>query len=126
MAGLSPKLPLMVGGEYGVYETNKTFLEMIKQNFKNLLLTIPGERVMDPNFGVGLLKFLFEPDTGNVRGSIVDDVDRQLKIYMPFVEIVDISFAGEAEGTEPGQLNMKIRYKITPLGAIDFLEITVT
>ena len=126
MAGISPKLPLTVDGEYGVYKTNKTVLEMIKQNFKNLLLTIPGERMMDPNFGVGLLKFLFEPDTGNVRAGIVDDVDSQTKTYMPFVEIVDISFAGEADGSEPGQLNMKIRYKITPLGVIDFLEITVT
>ena len=125
MAGISPKLPLTIGGEYGAYETTKTILEMVKQNFKNLLLTIPGERVMDPNFGVGLLKFLFEPDTGEVRSGIVDDVDNQTKIYMPFLEIIDISFAGEKEGADPGRLNMQIRYKITPLGVVDFLEITV-
>ena len=121
MAGISPKLPLSVSGEYGAYDVNKTYLEMIKQNFKNLLLTLPGERMMDPNFGVGLLKFLFEPDTRAVRGSIVDDIDRQTQIYMPFVEVVDVNFSDGVDGV----LFVKIRYKITPLGAVDFLEITV-
>ena len=33
--------------------------ENIKQNFKNLILTVPGERVMLPDFGVGLKQYLF-------------------------------------------------------------------
>ena len=30
---------------------------MIKQNLKMLILTNPGERVMDPEFGVGIKQF---------------------------------------------------------------------
>ena len=127
MAAISPKLPLTTDGEYGVYKMNKTYLEVVKQNFKHLLLTIPGERMMDPNFGVGLLKYLFEPDTRTIRGGIVDDIDRQTEIYMPFIEVIDVSFTGYEDNpnAEPGILAMKIRYKITPLSVADFLEITI-
>ena len=55
----SPKLPLTSTDEDGPWGLNKTLLETTKQNFKNLLLTNPGERVMDTFFGVGLSRFLF-------------------------------------------------------------------
>ena len=127
MPAISPKLPLTLDGEYGAYRMNKTYFEVVKQNFKNLILTVPGERMMDPNFGVGLLTYLFEPDTRTIRGGIVDDIDRQTQIYMPFVEVVDIIFSGHEDNpnAEPGVLAMKIRYKITPLSIVDFLEITI-
>lgn len=127
MTAISPKLPLTLDGEFGVYRMNKTYMEVVKQNFKHLLLTVPGERMMDPNFGVGLVTYLFEPDTRTVRGGIVDDIDRQTQIYMPFVEVIDIIFTGHEENpnAEPGILAIKIRYKITPLNVADFLEITI-
>ena len=34
---------------------------LIKSNLKQLLGTLPGERVMLPNFGLDLRKYLFEP-----------------------------------------------------------------
>tara|TARA_Y100001973_G_C5200324_1_gene337175 strand:+ start:1627 stop:2013 length:387 start_codon:yes stop_codon:yes gene_type:complete len=128
MAGLSPKLPLLLDKEYGVYKVNKTYIEMIKQNFKHLLLTIPGERMMDPGFGVGLIKFLFEQDTVAVRGGISDRIERQLAIYMPFVELLEIDFIGFEDHVEaePGTLNMKIKYRIPNLNVVDLLEISVT
>ena len=59
MRGLSPKLPLTRNSETG-YSLNKTYRDMVKQNIKMLLLTAPGERIMDSNFGVGLKTYLFE------------------------------------------------------------------
>ena len=128
MAGLSPKLPLLLDKEYGVYKVNKTYIEMIKQNFKHLLLTIPGERMMDPGFGVGLIKYLFEQDTVAVRGGISDRIERQLNIYMPFVELLEIDFIGFEDHieAEPGTLNMKIKYRVPNLNVVDLLEVSVT
>ena len=54
MNGISPKLPLLVDKQDGPYGLNKRLNQSIKQNFKNLILTSPGERVMIPEFGVGL------------------------------------------------------------------------
>ena len=50
--GISVKLPLRVTAEDGPYALNKDLVETTKQNFKNLVLTNPGERIMDINFGV--------------------------------------------------------------------------
>ena len=58
--GISVKLPLRVTGEDGAYALHKYLIGVVKQNFKNLVLTSPGERFMDPNFGVGAFALLFE------------------------------------------------------------------
>ena len=58
------KLPLTLEG--GDISSTKTTLEAIKQNIKNLCSTELGERVMQPNLGVKLKKFLFEPFNENV------------------------------------------------------------
>ena len=50
--GLSPKLPMSLHPADG-YRLTKTYKEMVKQNIKMLILTCPGERMMDPLFGVG-------------------------------------------------------------------------
>ena len=61
------------------------------QNFKNLLLTSPGERVMKPDFGVGMRNFLFEPKNQAIP-KIRQRIDGQVRKYMPFVRINKINF----------------------------------
>ena len=51
MAGFAPKLPLTQDSGDG-FTLIKDFETMIRQNLKMLILTIPGERVMDPEYGV--------------------------------------------------------------------------
>ena len=84
MNGIGPKLPLQGDDVNGSYTLITSYAEEIKQNFKNLLLTSPGERMMNPDFGVGLRSFLFEPAqkvTGMIRQKIASQVFR----YMPFI-----------------------------------------
>jgi len=49
MTGISPSLPLTLDTTNG-YQLNQTFQEAVKQNLVGLILTVPGERIMDPNF----------------------------------------------------------------------------
>ena len=58
MSSISIKLPITPDSGNG-YTMIKTIKKMVNQNLKMLILTIPGERVMDPNFGVGVQKYLF-------------------------------------------------------------------
>mgnify|MGYP000439218146 FL=1 len=62
MAGLSPKLPLTKDPQDG-YALNKEYVELVQQNLKMILLTAPGERIMEPEFGVGLRNYLFQNNT---------------------------------------------------------------
>jgi phage baseplate assembly protein W len=59
MSSYAPFLPLTLDGQDG-FVNIKDFGHLIKQNLKMLVLTNPGERIMMPNFGIGLKKILFE------------------------------------------------------------------
>ena len=128
MAGISPKLPLVSDAADGPYLLNKTVEEATKQNLKNLVLTQPGERVMDPFFGVGIRSFLFEQDNQFLEESIREVIGSQVSSYLPHVEILDISFGRnkleQATNIDSHLLSIKIVYRIMPFSAIEILEIT--
>ena len=122
--GLSPKLPLKIDTSGG-YSLNQTHKEMIHQNLKMLLLTIPGERIMEPRFGVGLKKYLFEQNTTITQGEIEAKINEQLNIYMPFVEVIELLF--ENIDTNPelrdNYLHIKLEYYIKPLEQVDVVDL---
>ena len=68
MPGYSAKLPLFSVDDG--YALNKTVEDTVKQNLKMLMLTTPGERIMLPNFGAGLIKYLFELDNPALYSGI--------------------------------------------------------
>jgi len=69
--------------------------ELVKQNFKNLMLTSPGEKMMDPAFGVGIRRFLFQQDLGAGQeiSGLNGRIKSQVKTYLPYVQITNISFS---------------------------------
>ena len=46
--------------EVNLFNGTQTVKEQVKSNLVNVLLTERGERINEPNFGVGLKKILFE------------------------------------------------------------------
>lgn len=125
--GLSPKLPLTRDYEDG-YSMNKTYKEMVKQNVKMLLLTAPGERIMDPRFGVGLRNFLFENAGQSLHADIESEIMRQLQLYMPFVQIVEINFHdSDTNNLLPANyLRIEFKYFIKPLNQLDVVDLDFT
>ena len=109
MKGYSPKLPLSLDPRDG-FRLTRTLKEVTSQNLKMLVLTSPGERVMEPAFGVGLYNFLFELEIESTRTRLRERVFEQVGKYMPFVEITGISFS-PTEGPEygPNSLGVTIR-----------------
>ena len=97
MPGITPKLPLLVDSYDGHYKLIKDYKELVKQNFKNLVLTSPGERVMDPEFGVGIRNYLFEQDDLTLRSAIQSRISQQVSRYMPFVQILETSFSSQQQ-----------------------------
>ena len=124
MNGYSPKLPLTRDSVDG-FRLTKNLKEMVQQNFKMLVLTSPGERVMEPAFGVGLYNYLFELDTMIVESEIRDRIARQTRKYMPFVNILSIDFGNRAPGGQVDRsfLSIVIRYKIPSLREVNVLRI---
>ena len=125
MEGVSPKLPLEKNSTDGVYGLNKTLKESVKQNLKNLLLTSPGERIMDPTFGVGLRGYLFEQMLPSVFAEIRARINSQVREYLPFVEILDVTFQeGDPNRHDlDHRLAVRVVFSILPLNETDVLVI---
>lgn len=127
-SGLTPKLPIVLD-EFDGIKLIKNFPELVQQNLTNLILTIPGERIMDPTFGVGLPKFLFEQNDPMVYADIRAKIIQQVNKYLPFVRIDSVNFssssvkspdgylANPGKSSDPNFLGVEITYTIIPLKA---------
>ena len=122
MASLSVRLPLVRNSSDG-FNMIKSFRDMVKQNFKMLLLTTPGERVMEPDFGVGLQKYLFENFSESTFAKIERNILKQVKIYLPAVAIEEVFFTAMDENANA--LSVRIKYAIPNLNTKDLLEFTI-
>ena len=122
MASLAPKLPLTLDSGDG-YTSIKRLKALIKQNFKMLILTNPGERVMNPDFGVGIKQFLFENFESDVYKKIDSKIREQTKRYMPIITIKSIQFG--TGGIEDNSLGVRLEYTIPDIAARDLLEFTI-
>jgi len=126
MSNISPRLPLSTDTANG-YAQNHTEIDAIIQDLKMLLLTSPGERTMDPNFGVGMRRFLFEQNNSPTHASIRARIRRQAAEYLPFLDITDISFSTDldGEGFKANSLLVSITFYIPSLGVGSTANINV-
>ena len=95
--GYSVALPLTYNKQDGPFVLNKNMIDVVKQNLKMLILTDKGERIMLPNFGVGLRRFLFENMDQTVKLQIQSEIKVQVSKYMPFVEIRKVDVLEDPE-----------------------------
>jgi len=125
MSGFSAKLPMSRDDVDGI-KLIKNFRDLIKQNMKNLILTIPGEKIMDANFGVGLQTYLFRNNTYGLQAEITSKVNEQVSRYMPFINIKNIEYVSSLDNPEISlnYLKIIISYVIVPLGVTDNLTLS--
>jgi len=121
--GVSVKLPLRVTKEDGPYGLNKDLISTVKQNFKDLVLTAPGERMMDTEFGVGVYALLFENYTSEAKEKTRARIVEQAKYYMPFVQIRSINF--DDSEIDSNKIYIGINYFISALNYEDILQINL-
>lgn len=125
MPGLAPELPLRRDDVDG-YGLLKTFSALAQQNLKMVILTNPGERIMDPEFGVGILRYLFEQSLPTTYSQISSRIRSQVSAYLPYITILNIDFIKPTslENNE-NLLSVNIEYLVTPLRLKNTLDITL-
>lgn len=122
MSSLGVKLPLSLDSGDG-FTMIKDLKSLIKQNLKMLLLTNPGERVMEPLFGVGINQYLFENFAPNTYAVIDSKIREQVSIYMPMIAIAAVSFDDSDE--DRNKLAIRLEYSIPIINIKDLLEFTI-
>jgi len=116
---LTPALPLKESGELDYLHVDE-YGDLIRQNFKNLLLTIPGERMMDPDFGVGIQRFLFENGI-TASSDIRSETARKVGKYMPFVSLQNVLVE---PGEEQNSLTVRIFYSVPSLAIDEYINLS--
>lgn len=114
MTAFSPKLPLKFENQqgYGLIRDLKT---LSKQNFLMLLLTNPGERIMDGDFGVGIKRLLFENFSDSNIPEFESRLQSQVIKYLPYVKILNLDYGKSNQ--DLNMLYIDIKLFIVPLGS---------
>ena len=104
----------------------------IRQSIMLLLTTIPGERVMRPDYGCPLHRLVFSPNDATTAGLAIHYVRQALIRFEPRVEIVALDATGaqvveqHAEDDEPAQPNklvISLSYKVKATNRLGSLQL---
>jgi phage baseplate assembly protein W len=102
-------------GIEGYFASTSTTIESVKNNIRNLVNTHEGERLMQPQLGMNLRKYLFEQFSDEVVFSIQNDIVDTFKKWLPFVEIQDIqvNMSNRDDSIGKNTMNVTIVFNIT-------------
>ena len=82
--------PLEIREGIGIVPIDENnLLDAVKFQLKNILLTRPGEKLSDPDFGVGLHNFLFSQESTKIP-AIKSRINNQITKYMNYFDTLDI------------------------------------
>ena len=117
-----PKWPLKAGNA-DTFELYDDINQQISFYLKNLLLTSPGENISDSSYGVGLRRFMFEPNLPSIRSSIAGAISSQISEYLPYLNVEDIQVNASAQEIDNNSLKVRIIYSIPNDAAQQIFEL---
>ena len=96
----------------------------IRESIKIILLTELNERLRKPDFGGGLNRFLFEPNTATTRQLIRDRITKALAQWEP--RIVVESVAVEPDAQDQQAAIATINYKLVATQVSERVSLSVS
>jgi phage baseplate assembly protein W len=115
--GIGINLPFT--GE-GVFNVNYLTKDQVKANLINLFMTDRGERLHNPNFGVGLRQLLFQNEIS--EDEVKSLIETQVGLYVDNVTIEQINLDFNYD---QHSLNIQFVYSLTYEESPQQLEITI-
>ena len=84
--------------------------EDIRQAIRIILETIPGERVMRPDFGSGLMAMVFEPVNTTTVALVKQRVEQALVLWEPRIDVREVKVT--ISGFARNRLDIDIAYQV--------------
>ena len=101
-----------------IFASTETLIDQTKSNLINLLLTVPGERVNLPLFGVGIKQLLFENKI-NLE-ILTKKIILQSKFYVPNIDVLNVNLK---RSEDQSTLFISITYRSLLDGTLDALQL---
>jgi phage baseplate assembly protein W len=86
-----------------------TGTEEVDAAIRMILSTVPGERVMRPDFGCSMWEQLFAPLTSGTLGLIEQAVREALERWEPRIELESVSSVGDQQN---GAVHITVAYRL--------------
>ena len=98
--------------------------ESVRQNLRVILSTRPGEQLMRPQYGAGLVDFIGETDSIKTRRRIYDRVTEGIGRWEPRIDVgrVDVD---SLPGGAAGQMRIEIAYRLRRTGETGTLGVNL-
>ena len=103
-------------GQYCYTEGN----ESIRECIWNILLTRPGERLMRPEFGVGVRDFVHHPNNETTRHLMADVIKQGIQRWETRIDLHSVEVA--ADPLNLAQVNITLNYNLRSSGQTDGLS----
>lgn len=113
------KLPLN-NDNGGVFTLSYTTEDQAISNLKNLLLTRPGERLMQPRFGTPIYNVLFDNNTNDIIDKLRSGIETAIGFWLPYIVVSSIDIQPKLDGelgTYGHGIVIKINFSVTEQGA---------
>jgi len=85
----------------------------VRESLRLILLTEPGERLMREEFGCGLRRYLFEPNTVTTRALIREQIKQAIARWEPRVRVDDVSVEPDPEDARVVAVQISFRLVAT-------------
>lgn len=85
-------------------------VEWAKYHILALLLTNPGERVMRPNYGIGIYRLVFENDNPVLESQIISAINAGLALWEPNITVNDCEFVKQPDYS--GVMELQIAFSV--------------
>ncbi len=119
------QLPLKPSNNITFFSSTQTYLEQAKYSAANLLKTMKGERVAQPNFGSNLHNLLFEQydDVEEFAERVKTEITEDFNTWLPYVNLDDTKIFQDNNNPNILYVTLTISLKYNPQ---DSEEVTVS
>jgi phage baseplate assembly protein W len=94
----------------------------VRESLRLILSTRPGERVLQPDFGCELARYLFEPNNVSTLRLIQEEVQRAITRWESRVKLVDVQVTVNA--VDQRAVDIAIQYTLIALQQQEQLNLT--
>jgi phage baseplate assembly protein W len=109
--------PIRFGtSDQGTFEMHTDLAKQIRDNFRNMVATNHGERLVYQDFGANLQSLVFELGTEQADAQAIQRISNTTKKYMPFITLntfEPISLGGDGYGNS--RIKVVINYSVPSL-----------
>ena len=102
----------------GIFHQTNGFT-LLRSEASQLIRTERGERVMLPNYGLSLKKYLFEPLSEDLAESISEEIYYSFATYLPKAKVKDVKIEEGDSVHGLGLPGLKIKVLISPANSLE-------